>query len=334
MYKRQVDGFLYAWDDNNNEIIQIDASGDTIGIGVPPEMLAANAQNVNFNAGAMDANNNLFLGEGSAAGGNNSQVWMINLDTFTATHITAATYIQPEPGSIGWANNNGFGDMAFNPVDSKLYFRGASGNDLFTLQPFTGDYYRSSAIGGRISGPLVPSSVIGQWFDSLGDLFFYQADGNVYRVVINQPLTDATRPTSELVSAGASVGTGDAAACSYQPAFTKSISQGLAAPGDTVTYTFEITNALPAGSIGDPLNVSLTDTIPAGLEIDKSSITVSGAAGAITDATVDGSSDLDITAIPVGPESTVTVTVDATIPTDAAPGDYTCLLYTSDAADE
>ena len=206
------------------------------------------------------------------------------------------------------------------------------------------------------------------WFDAQGDMFVFRDTGSIYRVDV----TDLQAPVSELVSTGTEQTTGDAAHCTYRPSLTKTASPSSIGEGGAVTFTFEISNALPAGSIGDPLTVDLDDVLPAGMAIDASSISVTGAAG-FTDNTTDGTNILDIDAIDVPANSTVTITVDVDT-ASLAPGEHSsratisglpvtlgesvdsddpslpgfddptaftviarpdaCLLYTSDAADE
>ncbi len=271
---RSTDGFLYGLElttGGNVQIVMIDAVGNVFGLGRP----AGLPSGVRFDAGDISPD-----GTTMYITGTNQPLYV--LDMTSAPSLPAVVQVDVS-GAGGFVF-----DWAVNPADGMLYGGDSSNGQLAMLNPQTG--FRSDVfVDGLPSG----SGYGGAWFDGSGNLFLYQNNGFIYEVDLSGPTVVATQT-------GAGATRNDGAACVVQvPAIDITLSgvldlggDGIANPGDVITYTYQIDNTgglpLTDVTVSDPdvLTISCPSGHPIASLAAGASVTCTGSY-TITQADID-----------------------------------------------
>ncbi|MEO0470530.1 MAG: T9SS type A sorting domain-containing protein [Bacteroidota bacterium] len=146
----------------------------------------------------------------------------------------------PVPHSLS-KNVGSIHDFAFNPLDGKLYSLQQGKGKVVEIDvnqdPIQVTIYNDNGSGLGAFGAI--------YFGADGTLYASQnSDGqfsNIYRINLDCPGDDCGQRT--LLGSGDKVSQNDGASCTATiPVLTKQISAPFSLPGDTVTYTFTLTN--------------------------------------------------------------------------------------------
>ena len=167
--------------------------------------------------------------------------------------IVSIDITQSPPTVLNDINVSGvnFTDLVVDPTDpnaERVYFVDQSGTqDRVRFANFT-----TGVLEGSLPNPTGTNINAGSQFaDSLGTLYFRSnSDNKLYRINMDESDTVNYGRATELVQAPAG-GSHDGASCAFDVAMEKTVSVTEAQPGDTVTYTYRISNprSLPVSGL-------------------------------------------------------------------------------------
>ncbi len=172
-----------------------------------------------------------------------------------------------------------FSDMAFNPVDDKIW--AYQKNKLLRFDPNNlgsptvlsfNSIDLSNYSGGSVSNISTNNSPTqlnmgagSQFFDALGNFYLVGtsdvAGDNLQKHLWHVDVTTGT--LTWLQDSGTNVTLVDGASCPFNLAMEKDVTPRQASAGDTVTYTFKISNQTDLDLIG----TTFSDTLPQGMSI-------------------------------------------------------------------
>jgi len=201
-----------------------------------------------------------------------------------------ATYLETIPADVG-------SDIAIHPLNSDIYSFTKTSDGNGTIKVY--DHENGNSLGEYITiypdgvTPPWPNTISGsQWFDAQGRLYAWMNSRNddnddgdntdsydsstdsgdqyhIYRYTLDD--TTQTATAEDLGGVGNTNGFGDGAACQAALSLDKDVTPKEARPGDTVHYLFTIRNDVQLD-----VDINFTDTIPDGLEINATSIVITG----------------------------------------------------------
>lgn len=217
------DGFIYGIHPNTGEVFRVDANGVPTSMGIPPELPSSSY------AGDVAPDGTYYIQK-------NKALHLINVSGANAQYQK----------TINLSANPGVADIAFNPIDGKLYGFSPSKDQVAVIDPATGN------VSFLPQETPISSAVGGTYFDAFGNLFGYHNKGEFYRFDVQ-----AGTGTSSFLSSGPAVKANDGASCTGAPKIEKTVSPGAVKPGGVVTYTYNIVNPN-----GFPLTVDFADSMP------------------------------------------------------------------------
>ena len=271
------DGFIYGIKRGRTNLLRIESSGHVRNMGE-----ISGLPRKNYLRGDFDLEGNFYILRGRL-------FYTINLETLVAERVKLNGRFRPT-------------DFAFNVRDGKIY--GVDRSRLYTLDLST-LVVTSKTVDG------LPSARHGAaWFDSAGRLFFIaDQTGDIYRI------DDFVNPVANYVSKGEKTKKSDGTACATAPILEHRISPALTTGSTTVTHSYTIDNGLLSGdALGDPLSVGFDDELNDGRVFVDGTLSIVGALNNPLTNNYGGTSTIDIDGLQLDPSSTVTITVDVTIP--------------------
>ncbi len=279
-----IDGFIYGYDRDNDEIVRVDETGAVTGLGLPPSLPA-----LGYYVGDVDPLGFMFLQAPFGA-----VMYRVDLNDLGAAAV-----------EIDLVPNTNLYDFAYNPRTGFIY--GVHSGSLRVIDPDTGVVTSMPVTGDTGVGSGINGAV---WFDPFGNLFAYRnSPGQVYRV-------NTSTGESVLLGAAPTVGLNDGTRCSVHLGFLKDVAPVVASPGETVTFTYLIVN--PADPVSPNVTINFDDTLPPEVNVIPGSLTISGSASTPT-STVTGN-DVSIDGLELEPQAEVTITIQAVVRADAPPG--------------
>ena len=303
------DGLIYGYAPDQtygNNVFAVDANGTTYNLGDPTGITG-----IVF-SGDVDAMGNLYLISGD-------DLFIIDLDVFPLAAIQVPL---DKSGTGGSLPPNG--DFAIGP-DNVIYGHDASTNQLWSIDlnqsPSPTAYetiVTSPPIGSPGTGDL--GAFGGLYFDSFGNLYGYhnrRTNGNPSGIYF----FDIATGTTSLVQSGPRASRNDGASCAYSVGFQKTVSPSIARPGETVTYTFGISNLDVNGSPFTGIEISDILSTTHGGEF-TGSVLIAGVphpAGDFTISSANGGTNnaIEVRDITVPPGGITYIDVEVIIPDDA-----------------
>lgn len=314
-----LDNYMYAFPTGTDTtMLRIDANGgiDVISTDVASTVAPNNLPaNDSYKGGTFDNKGNYFLAPsaGNNANSQDNAIFYINMSNPSTQYRLG----------LGSGNNVDLADIAWNPVDGKLY-----GIESSTYAPNSGNLGKLTVITLTYNASGIPTAATMARVGSTSSLYSFGAmymgdngaiygslnDGGFYQFNI-----DTGARTK--ISGSPSSTTNDGANCPLNAiAFgadiqiTKTDNTTLLAPGTTHTYTITVSNPGPFGAEG----IVVSDTLPAGIPAANVSYTatvVNGPNSAVATTTITGAKIgalNDTISLEVG--SSVTYTVKLTVP--------------------
>ncbi len=270
----------YNPDDNllymvkNTELWRVDANADAEFIGTIQNLTA------DHNAGAFSTNGTYYVKSQA-----DDEFGTIDLQTLNYTLISTDT--------------KSFPDIAYNPQDGLMY--GVTPQDeLYTQDPSDGTLVKIGDLGINVG------SVGAVYFDISGVIIAYGREQGV-DVSGQQTLfsIDPATGAATVLGKGPTATGNDGASCPFGLDLIKIVSDSVATPGDTITYSFEFYN-----SSGETVNgITFGDTLFEGLTIVADPATFGGV---ITAGTGSGTSQILITDMDI-PSGTSTMSFTAKV---------------------
>ncbi len=242
------------------------------------------------------------LADGTYVVGRSGEVASLDVTTTPPTLIQALASI---PGTA-------FTDIAVDPTDltpNRVYFVNESGSSdrINFANPLT------HTVEGQLPNPTGTNINAGsQFFDSFGTLYYRSnSNNNLYQVDM-----DAASPTygqATLVASAPSGGYHDGTSCAFDIAMEKTVSPASVVAGNTVTYTYRLSNprSLPVSGL------MLTDTMSDGRAFVDGSL-VNPLGGTVN--AYGGTGTLQISNLLLPVNSVTTITVEVEIPNVTAAG--------------
>lgn len=271
------DGYIYGMKGGSNILVRLEASGHFREMGVITDLPSKG-----YYRGDFDLEGNYYVVDGK-------KLYTIDPDALTAVMTKLS---------------GGFGspDVAYNVRDGKMY--GANKNRLYSL-----DLSNNKVVSKVVQN--LPSATYGAaWFDSAGRLFFSSNQtGDIYRI------DDFNTPVANYVSKGKPTGGNDGTSCAGSPLLRHTILPSSTTPATTVTHTYLLDNGLLSGdALGDPLLVGFDDTLSDGRTFINGTLSINGVANSPVINAYGGTNTIDIDGLELDPISSVTITVDVSIP--------------------
>ena len=272
-----VDNLLYGMGLADGKLYRIDASGDYEYVGtVATVQNRTSSGNNAAQAGTFDENGTYYIST------RQSEYFSINVTTLVGTYLGKSSY--------------GAADIAYNPVNKKLYGWDGGKNILFYIDPVNMTHTSTINITG-ISGWL--GSL---YFDNQGNLLAYNSSGQLIKL-------NTTTEKGSVIANGPPSSGSDGCSCSFGIELTKE-TLAQSNPGDTITYTFSLYNQ----SFNLPTKIAFSDTLPSGLKWTSAPYLLDNISFAQTPNTIGASTlNLIINTIPLGKSS---FKIDAVIPCD------------------
>ncbi|EPR73697.1 putative internalin [Winogradskyella psychrotolerans RS-3] len=243
-----IDNYLYGILSGSSKVVKIDSNGDI-------ELLDITGfTGTNYASGDIDENGILYLY------GNNKFV-AINLNPSSPDYLVANTVLQ---------HSNSVNDMAFSPVNNKLYMLTSSGSrSLFEFDPVSNTIINLGNVSGLQSES--SNSFGTAYMDALGNMYVANnSSGNTYKIAT--PHLGGT--TATFYSNLPGVSPGDGARCPSQPTKPIAIADDICMTSDTTNVTINVANNDSEGTYAiDPNSVQLIDP---NTSLPSNSITVSG----------------------------------------------------------
>lgn len=302
------------------DVIRVDRNGNTTNIG--PATLTTGGSYI---AGDFDESGFYYVyarGQGQQVGGQ---------DTGLLARISIPGLAVTRNNVIG---NPRLGDIAYNPVDNNFYGfdRGdaAVANDdgvgYMQFNPVDNSNITFTQIAGSIlprrdgTGNEPENQVGAAFFDTVGNFFGYLNSGFLYRINVGVNGNGTGQYT--LLGSATSSDVNDGTACPYVPVFEKEVSPTNAAPGDTITYSYKITN----GSVLDLNPVAFSDTMSDGRTFVPGTVTIAnGTLGGTTFSNNNTTLTLDNLTVPArngNIPNVTTITAQVRLPNTLASGTY------------
>ncbi|MBE9125462.1 MULTISPECIES: DUF6923 family protein [unclassified Coleofasciculus] len=260
------DGFIYGIQPDQNSanfktVYRIGEDGIPVSLGIPQidnsnpnfdqnEKDDFNSTNARFFAGDFD-DNGTYLVYAARLG----RIYKIDL-TSSPPQVQDSVQLGGE-FTFDTTNqpNNDFADLAFNPVDGKLYGVNTGLRELASIDPNTGtvDYLVAAPTPGSQENPF--GAV---FFDARGRFFAYEngvpnsQQGTLYRI------DNLSSPIFQELGNADGVSFNDGSACAYAPVIEKTVSPATVNAGNIVTYTYTVFNQTDL-QVND---VTFTDRLP------------------------------------------------------------------------
>jgi uncharacterized repeat protein (TIGR01451 family) len=256
-YNKQ-DGYFYAMSKSttNHTLYRIGQSGAVLLGTVSGLPVLASSGTPIFNNGTFDDQGNYYIRSGSS-----STFYKIRIvgNTATATPLTISGVVSS-------------GDIAFNPVDRKIYAVGKTNNDtsiaMSRIDPAT-----SLVTNITVSNTVRGGSIASVFFDSSGTLYAYSDSPSYFFQMPDVASSSNTSTVTEV--AAASAGSTDGASC---PSSVQKID--VVKSADPIvrsnTSTFNIPFTIKIGSTGSSpaTNVQVTENLAAVFSAGAPTITV------------------------------------------------------------
>jgi CshA-type fibril repeat protein len=297
-----VDGFIYGIDPGNGNVFRVDSSGNTTNLG--------------NDGGDIDA---AFVGDVDENGiyytrpaGNRIQ--RIDVSGSTATLIADVTLSAAAQGA----------DFAFNPIDNNLYsFQPNNSADIiYQINPTTGSVNQFLVTNLDFPGGNTAGAV---YFDEFGVFYVYiNQTGELYRIELDLTNETGTANPSGPFATGDVVSLNDGTSCPYTLGMQKSVDPTSVSAGQTVTYTYRISNQ----NLSDVNSIDFEDILPADGRTFVAG-TLNNPFGGTVNA-FGGTNTLEIIGINVSGDSVAEITVDVLIPANATPGIVTNQAFLRD----
>lgn len=271
------DGFIYGIHPGTGEVYRIDANGVATSMGIPPGLPSSSY------SGDVAPDGTYYIQRGN-------KLHLIDVSGANAQYLK----------TIKLSANPGVADIAFNPVDGKLYGVNAGKDQVAVIDPTTG------RVTFQPQKTPISKAVGGTYFDAFGNLFGYHNQGEFYRFDV-QSGTGA----STFLSSAPKVSANDGASCTGSPKIEKTVSPEAVKPGGIVTYTYNVVNPN-----GFPLTVDFSDSMPATDGRVYQPLSVNNPFGGTVDFSADNKTfNIQGLTIPAGQSGEITV--DVQIPEDA-----------------
>ncbi|WP_179335132.1 DUF6923 family protein [Winogradskyella costae] len=246
-----LDNYLYGLLQRSNQVVKIDSNGDI-------ELLTVTGltdfTSNNYAAGDIDENGILYIY------GSNKFV-SIDLNPSSTNYLVANIVLQ---------HSNSFNDMAFSPINNKLYMlRGSGSRSLYEFDPVANTITNIGSVSGLQSES--SDSFGTAYMDALGNMYVANNEsGNTYK--ITTPHLGGT--TATFYSNLPGVSPGDGARCPSQPTKPIAIADDVCITSDTTNVTLNVANNDSEGTYPiDPNSVQLIDP---NTSLPSNSVTVSG----------------------------------------------------------
>ncbi|WP_179319681.1 DUF6923 family protein [Winogradskyella helgolandensis] len=243
-----IDNFLYGILQGSSKVVKIDSNGDI-------ELLDVTGfTGSNYASGDIDENGILYL-FGS------SKFVAIDLNPSSPDYLVANTVLQ---------HSNSVNDMAFSPVNNKLYMLTSSGSRLlYEFDPVTNTITNLGSVSGLQSES--SNSFGTAYMDALGNMYVANnSSGNTYKIAT--PHLGGT--TATFYSNLPGVIPGDGARCPSQPTKPIAIADSVCITSGTTTITLNVADNDSEGTYTiDPNSVQLIDP---NTSLPSNSVTVSG----------------------------------------------------------
>ncbi|WP_179349007.1 DUF6923 family protein [Winogradskyella pacifica] len=243
-----VDNYLYGILSGSSKVVKIDRNGDI-------ELLDTTGfTGTNYASGDIDENGILYVY------GNNKFV-AINLNPTSSDYLVANTVLQ---------HSNSVNDMAFSPVNNKLYMLTSSGSrSLYEFDPVTNTITNLGNVSGLQSES--SNSFGTAYMDALGNMYVANnSSGNTYKIAT--PHLGGT--TATFYSNLPGVSPGDGARCPSQPTKPIAIADDICVTSDISNITLNVAENDSEGTYAiDPNSVQLIDP---NTSLPANSVTISG----------------------------------------------------------
>ncbi len=225
-----VDNFLYATVSFGGSVNGVQYSkGDIIRIG-----LAGQTENLGNPGWANEFYwIGAFLADGTYVVANDvngtSKIFTIDVSTTPARIITQST----TPGIA-------FNDIAVNPLDFGVYTIDENIGTVVEINPYTGQIINTLP---RQTGIGIGVNAGSQFFSAEGRFFAYDGTGAGKMYEINMNPSSSTYGVGTIIGIGPITPNHDGASCIDNLSFFKTVNKAETFPGDTLTYTYEISNS-------------------------------------------------------------------------------------------
>jgi uncharacterized repeat protein (TIGR01451 family) len=295
------DGFIYGIDpertpnvqtQNARRVYRIGKDGQVEDLGIPNGLPA----DASFFAGDFDGNGNYLIYDL-----NKGRLFKLNINAKPPTLIGQPVTLTI-PGD--------YADLAFNPVDEKLYGIRTSSRQLSVIDPISGNVtpFANPAAGTNPYGAV--------FFDAFGNLFAYENgtpnqpnSGTLY--LVNVGVNGNGSGSFTKLGNANGVRRNDGAGCAFAPKVEKTVDPPEVTAGQIVTYTYRIVNRTSL----DPLaNLTFTDTLGDGRTFVDGSLTLEPATVQGTPNAFGGTSTLQINNLSLPNQTIARITVKVQIP--------------------
>ena len=235
------DGYIYGSQRNGNRtadnILRVAADGTVTNMGDPP--IATTSA-----AGDVDRNGVLHMIDRSSSPDRIYKINVTGVDTATDAGFIELSSNIPE-----------LLDIAFSPWDNHLYSIHRSTDAVYIIDPESGNV---RTVPVTTPGFDINEAVGAVYFDPFGAFYAYgNTTGQVHKIQFDD-ITHPTTATAELfITGNDNLGQNDGTACPYQPRIEKTVDPATTSAGETVAYTYRISNPN-----GFPLSLSLSDPLP------------------------------------------------------------------------
>jgi uncharacterized repeat protein (TIGR01451 family) len=298
------DNFIYAIDpDPGNSprgqtVYRIGKDGQVDNLGKPNGLPGG----ASFFAGDFDANGDYLIYDL-----NTGRLFKLNVTTTPPTVVGS-------PVTLTILGD--YADLAFNPVDEKLYGISTQTRRLSVIDPNTGNVQ-------TFGQPRPPGNPYGAvFFDAFGNLFAYENGqpgatngGTLYLVNVGVN----GNGTGEFQQLGNALGVqrNDGAGCAFAPKVEKTVEPPVVTAGQIVTYTYRIVNRTAL----DPLaNLTFTDTLGDGRTFVDGSLTITPTTVTGTPNAFGGTPTLQINNLTLPNQTIAEITVQVQVPSTTPPG--------------
>ncbi len=233
------------------------------------------------------------------------------IDLFTSPPHVIRTFSHPSVG------NNDLQDVALNPVDGNLYAHSTVQHRIVRIDGTTG---AATPVGPTFDEPANAGS---SFFDSFGRLWLYGSGDDPGTQDTLYRIDDVPTDAPVVVEDGPAVTNSDGASCPFTVGMEKTVEPEAACAGDTVTYTYAITNqtiGFEPPEASSPVTADFVDDLTDGRTFVAGSLVnpMGGSANAYG-----GTGHLAIDGLTVPGNQTSTIQVDVALPPDLAPGTVT-----------